>query len=75
MVAKLKAETFETQVESGSAWVGTPAEVRATIARSREEYGDFEHASMQVNFYDLGLEDAMGSLELFSQEVIGHVIA
>jgi hypothetical protein len=28
---------------------------------------------MQVNFYDLGLEDAMGSLELFSQEVIGHV--
>jgi alkanesulfonate monooxygenase SsuD/methylene tetrahydromethanopterin reductase-like flavin-dependent oxidoreductase (luciferase family) len=73
MVAKLRAETFETQVESGSAWVGTPAEVRATIERSREEYGDFEHASMQVNFYDLGLDDAMGSLELFSQEVLGHV--
>jgi alkanesulfonate monooxygenase SsuD/methylene tetrahydromethanopterin reductase-like flavin-dependent oxidoreductase (luciferase family) len=73
MVAKLKAETFETQVESGSAWVGTPAEVRTTIARVREEYGDFEHASMQVNFYDLELEDAMGSLELFSQEVIGNV--
>jgi alkanesulfonate monooxygenase SsuD/methylene tetrahydromethanopterin reductase-like flavin-dependent oxidoreductase (luciferase family) len=72
MVAKLKAETFETQVESGSAWVGTPAEVRATIERSREEYGGFEHASMQVNFYDLGLEDAMGSLELFSREVMGQ---
>jgi len=75
MVAKLKAETFETQVESGSAWVGTPEEVRATIERSREEYGDFEHASMQVNFYDLGLDDAMGSLELFSREVIGHIAA
>jgi alkanesulfonate monooxygenase SsuD/methylene tetrahydromethanopterin reductase-like flavin-dependent oxidoreductase (luciferase family) len=73
MVAKLQAETFETQVESGSAWVGTPAEVRATIARAREEYGDFEHASMQVNFYDLAFEDASHSLELFSQEVIGHV--
>lgn len=73
MVAKLKAETFETQLESGSAWVGSPAEVRATIAKVQEEYGGFEHASMQVNFYDLGFEDAMGSLELFSQEVIGHV--
>jgi alkanesulfonate monooxygenase SsuD/methylene tetrahydromethanopterin reductase-like flavin-dependent oxidoreductase (luciferase family) len=75
MVEKLKAETFETQVESGSAWVGTPEEVRATIARVREEYGDFEHASMQVNFFDLGLDDAMGSLELFGHEVIGHVAA
>jgi alkanesulfonate monooxygenase SsuD/methylene tetrahydromethanopterin reductase-like flavin-dependent oxidoreductase (luciferase family) len=73
MVEKLRAESFETQVESGSAWVGTPAEVRAAIDRVREEYGGFEHASMQVNFFDLGLEDAMGSLELFSQEVIGNV--
>jgi len=73
MVEKLKAESYETQVESGSAWVGTPADVRAAIDRVREEYGGFEHASMQVNFFDLGLEDAMGSMELFSQEVIGHV--
>lgn len=73
MVAKLRSETFETQVESGSAWVGTPEEVRAMIAHVQEEYGGFEHASMQVNFYDLGLADAMGSLELFSQEVIGRV--
>jgi alkanesulfonate monooxygenase SsuD/methylene tetrahydromethanopterin reductase-like flavin-dependent oxidoreductase (luciferase family) len=53
--------------------VGTPEEVRAMIAHVQEEYGGFEHASMQVNFYDLGLADAMGSLELFSQEVIGRV--
>jgi alkanesulfonate monooxygenase SsuD/methylene tetrahydromethanopterin reductase-like flavin-dependent oxidoreductase (luciferase family) len=72
MVHKLAAETFETQVESGSAWVGTPEEVRATIARCQEEYGGFDHASMQVNFYDLGLEDAMRSLELFAHEVIPH---
>jgi alkanesulfonate monooxygenase SsuD/methylene tetrahydromethanopterin reductase-like flavin-dependent oxidoreductase (luciferase family) len=74
MVEKLRAETFETQVESGSAWVGTPEEVRANIARCQEEFGGFEHASMQVNFFDLGLEDAMGSLELFAHEVIPHFI-
>jgi alkanesulfonate monooxygenase SsuD/methylene tetrahydromethanopterin reductase-like flavin-dependent oxidoreductase (luciferase family) len=73
MVAKLRAETFETQVASGSAWVGTPEEVRATIAQVYDDYGGFEHASMQVNFYDLGLKDSMASLELFSQEVIAHV--
>lgn len=70
MVAKLDAETFESQVESGSAWVGTPAEVRTTIERLEQEYGAFEHASMQLNFYDLGVEDAMRSLELFAAEVM-----
>ena len=75
MVAKLKAETFESQLASGSAWVGTPTQVRAMIAQAREEYGTFEHASMQVNFYDLGLTEAARSLDLFSKEVIGVVTA
>ncbi len=74
MVYKLQAETFETQVESGSAWVGTPEEVRATIARIQDEYGGFDHASMQVNFFDLSLDDALPSLELFADEVIPHFV-
>ncbi|HXP92476.1 MAG TPA: LLM class flavin-dependent oxidoreductase [Candidatus Binatia bacterium] len=74
MVHKLSAETFESQVESGSAWVGTPEEVRAIISRCQEEFGGFEHASMQVNFFDLGLDDAMGSLKLFAHEVISHFV-
>ena len=72
MVAKLAAETFQSQVESGSAWVGTPAEVGAMIGRAQEEQGGFEHAAMQVTFFDLRLESAMASLELFGREVIGH---
>ena len=72
MLAKLAAETFETQVESGSAWVGTPQEVRAMIARSQAEYGGFEHASMQVNFFDLGIAEARASLDLFARDVIHH---
>jgi alkanesulfonate monooxygenase SsuD/methylene tetrahydromethanopterin reductase-like flavin-dependent oxidoreductase (luciferase family) len=74
MVEKLSAETFETQVESGSAWVGTPDEVRAIIARIQQEFGGFDHASMQVNFFDLTLQDALPSLELFAHEVMPHFV-
>lgn len=70
MVQKLRDETFETQVESGSAWIGTPNEVCATIRRLQQTFGDFEHASMQVNFFDLDVADARRSLELFAREVM-----
>ena len=32
MGRELRAETLETQIASGSAWIGTPAEVREAIA-------------------------------------------
>jgi alkanesulfonate monooxygenase SsuD/methylene tetrahydromethanopterin reductase-like flavin-dependent oxidoreductase (luciferase family) len=70
MVRKLEAETLETQIESGSAWIGTPEEVRQTILRVQDEFGGFEHASMQVNFFDMPLDLATGSLELFAHEVM-----
>lgn len=70
LLRKLRGETLESQIEAGAAWVGTPAEVRATIERLREEYGPFEHASMQVNFGTLGAADALRSLELFAHEVM-----
>ena len=70
MVAKLRAETLETQIASGSAWIGTPAEIRASIAKRIEEFGPFEHASMQVNFGTLPPDEALRSLELFAREVM-----
>jgi alkanesulfonate monooxygenase SsuD/methylene tetrahydromethanopterin reductase-like flavin-dependent oxidoreductase (luciferase family) len=70
MIQSLRAQTMETQVKGGSAWIGTPAEVRETIARVQAEFGGFEHASMQVNFNTLGQDDAMRSLKLFAEEVM-----
>ncbi len=70
MVEKLRAETLETQIASGSAWIGTPAEVRDAIARRLEEFGPFEHASLQVNFGGLPLDEALRTLELFAREVM-----
>lgn len=73
VIGKLKSETMETQVASGAAWIGSPAEVRATIERLQAEFGGFEHASLQVNFNLLPQADALRSLELFAREVIPNV--
>jgi natural product biosynthesis luciferase-like monooxygenase protein len=70
MVGKLRSETLETQIASGSAWVGSPTEVRAAIASRIEDYGDFENASLQVNFGAIPPDEALRSLELFAREVM-----
>lgn len=69
-VQRMKAVTPESQIESGAAWIGTPAEVRAAIERGLELTGPIEHASLQVNFGDLGLAEARASLRLFAAEVM-----
>ena len=73
VIAKLQQETFESQVESGAAWVGTPATIVDQIRSYHEEVGGFEVTSVQVNFFDLGLDDARRSMELFAQEVLPQV--
>ena len=68
--ASIQAQTFESLVDGGAAWIGTPAEVRETIARFTEAVGGFEIASLQVNFHLLPVAEARRSMELFAQEVL-----
>ena len=75
MIEKLKADTFESNVANGSAWVGTPDELVARIEAYREAVGDFESASLQVNFNTIGYDDARRSIELFAREVMPRVNA
>ena len=70
VIAALAAETFDTQVAKGAAWVGTPARILEQVTGYREEVGDFEIASLQVNFNDLPLEAAEASLRLFGETVL-----
>ncbi|HIK32591.1 MAG TPA: LLM class flavin-dependent oxidoreductase [Oscillatoriales cyanobacterium M59_W2019_021] len=72
IIAGLKAETFESQVEKGAAWVGTPKQLREAIADYHHQVGGFEIASMQVNFNTLPLEAAESSMRLFSKEVMPY---
>ena len=54
----IAAETFESQVEKGSAWIGTPDEIRRAIEGYDREVGGFESASLQVNFGMISAGDA-----------------
>ena len=75
VIAQLERETFETQVASGAAWIGTPAEIITQIEEYRRNNGVFEIASMQVNFNTLAYEDAAASMRLFGSKVIPHFAA
>ena len=70
MIEALDRETFETQVEKGSAWVGTPEELSEQIRAYDTAIGGFDDASLQVNFNDMSYEDAEKSLKLFGEKVM-----
>jgi alkanesulfonate monooxygenase SsuD/methylene tetrahydromethanopterin reductase-like flavin-dependent oxidoreductase (luciferase family) len=70
IIAALSKDTFETQVEKCAAWVGTPQRILDTVATYRRQIGDFEIASVQVNFNDMAVADAQASMRLFGEEVL-----
>jgi alkanesulfonate monooxygenase SsuD/methylene tetrahydromethanopterin reductase-like flavin-dependent oxidoreductase (luciferase family) len=73
LIGTLSKETFETQVEKGAAWVGTPETIAKQIRDYQQIVGGFEIASMQVNFSAIRLEDAKRSMRLFAREVMPAV--
>jgi alkanesulfonate monooxygenase SsuD/methylene tetrahydromethanopterin reductase-like flavin-dependent oxidoreductase (luciferase family) len=72
MIQSISEETFESQVEKGAAWIGTPEEIRRAIESYDREVGGFESASLQVNFGMIGLAEAEQSMRLFAGEVMPH---
>lgn len=70
IISGLRASNAEDQMTSGAAWIGTPDEIAATIARMQADFGGFEHASLQVNFNLMPFEAALGSMRLFAREVM-----
>jgi alkanesulfonate monooxygenase SsuD/methylene tetrahydromethanopterin reductase-like flavin-dependent oxidoreductase (luciferase family) len=72
MIEFISKESFESQVAKGSAWIGTPEEIRKAIAAYDEQVHGFESASLQVNFGMITKADAERSMKLFAQEVMPH---
>ena len=70
IIAGLRAETFESQVEKGAAWVGTPDEIAKQIDAYIELTGGFESASLQINFNTITQAEAERSMRLFGEQVI-----
>ena len=72
MIESLSRETFESQVDKGLAWIGTPEEIRSAIEGYHRGVGGFECASLQVNFGMIGRAEAEASMQLFAREVMPH---
>jgi alkanesulfonate monooxygenase SsuD/methylene tetrahydromethanopterin reductase-like flavin-dependent oxidoreductase (luciferase family) len=70
VIAGLRAANAGEQIASGSAWIGTPDEIAATLARLQHEFGVFEEASLQVNFNKMPYDAALASMRLFAREVM-----
>jgi alkanesulfonate monooxygenase SsuD/methylene tetrahydromethanopterin reductase-like flavin-dependent oxidoreductase (luciferase family) len=72
MIEFIAKETFESQVEKGAAWIGTPTDIRNAIASYDAQVDGFESASLQVNFGTISQADAERSMRLFAHEVMPH---
>jgi len=70
VIAGLRRSNAADLMASGAAWVGSPAEIADTIARVQQEYGGFEHASVQVNFNMLPVAEALSSMRRFARQVM-----
>jgi len=57
-------------VASGSAWIGTPADIIGQIHAFRARVGSFESASLQVNFNTVAYANAEASVRLFGEAVM-----
>ncbi len=75
VIEALRSSNAVQQIASGGAWVGSPDEIAAMIERLQEEYGGFEHASLQVNFNTMPFAPALASLRLFAGEVMPRFAA
>ena len=72
MMQFLKSGTFESRIQNGATWIGTPADVREIVARYDRAVGGLDIASLQVNFSTMPADAAERSMRLFAREVMPH---
>jgi alkanesulfonate monooxygenase SsuD/methylene tetrahydromethanopterin reductase-like flavin-dependent oxidoreductase (luciferase family) len=72
VIAKLRESRAADQIDSGAAWIGSPEEIQGQVRRTRDAFGRYEHASLQVNFNMVPLDDALASMRLFAERVMPH---
>jgi len=70
VIAKLGESRAADQIASGAAWIGSPGEIIDQIRGTQEEFGVYEHASLQVNFNMVPLDAARASMRLFAEQVM-----
>jgi alkanesulfonate monooxygenase SsuD/methylene tetrahydromethanopterin reductase-like flavin-dependent oxidoreductase (luciferase family) len=72
VIAELRQSRAADQISSGAAWIGSPEEILGQVRRTQDAFGSYEHASLQVNFNMVPLDDALASMRLFAEQVMPH---
>jgi alkanesulfonate monooxygenase SsuD/methylene tetrahydromethanopterin reductase-like flavin-dependent oxidoreductase (luciferase family) len=72
MIAAIRDDDFDHHRARGTIWVGSPAEIRRTIAEYRVMV-EFDSASLHVKPRLMPVEIVAESLRLFAGEVIPHL--
>jgi alkanesulfonate monooxygenase SsuD/methylene tetrahydromethanopterin reductase-like flavin-dependent oxidoreductase (luciferase family) len=72
VIANLRQTRAADQITSGAAWIGSPEEIIDQIRHTQDAFGGYEHASLQVNFNMVPLDDALASMRLFAEQVMPH---
>ena len=75
MIAQVTSDTAESQVEKGSAWIGTPADIIEMIDAYNSKVGGIDSASLHFTPSNMPVEQAERSLRLFSREVMPQASA
>ena len=75
IIAGLAKDTYQTQMEKGAAWIGTPDDIVDVITDYQDLVGGFEVASLQVNFNTISRQAAERSIRLYSERVMPRIAA
>ena len=67
------ADIVENQVQAGSAFIGTPADIVDMLTSYNERVGGIDSVSLHFTPANMPVEMAERSLRLFSQEVMPKV--
>ena len=67
---RIAAQTLESQIESGAAFVGSPSEIIKQLKDFDQACGGCDELSLQVNPFGLELNKAEASMRLFGTKVM-----
>ena len=74
LMAHVLADSAEKQVQAGSAFIGTPADIVDMLASYNDRVGGIDSVSLHFTPANMPVEMAERSLRLFSKEVMPKVV-
>ena len=69
---KISAQTMESQIDCGAAFVGTPSEIIEQLEEFDLACNGCDEVSMQVNYFGMDVNIAEASVRMFGEKVIPH---